>query len=62
MATCSPPVAVLTRGRLQDGTVRLWDMYSLMPLGELHVHDAAVEGLLVVPESGEQHRLSRLHV
>ena len=27
--------------------MRLWDMYSLMPLGELHVHDAAVEGLLV---------------
>lgn len=27
-------------------------MHSYMPLGELRVHEAAVEGLLVVPETG----------
>jgi len=36
----------------EDGSVRLWDMVSFMALGTLRVHQAAVEGLMVVPESG----------
>ena len=36
----------------EDGSVRVWDMHSFMALGVLRVHNAAVEGMLVVPESG----------
>ena len=32
--------------------VRMWDLHSSMALGVLRIHEAAVEGMLVVPESG----------
>ena len=32
--------------------MRVWDLHSYMALGRIAAHDAAVEGLLVVPEVG----------